>query len=285
MGGHSAPRQHRHRLQPVILAAGVAAQGRDGVPAVGLARRGDLARVQPSGEEAVRLRAQRQQLAEHVGHVPGLVHQVRLVGRRRDLAAGPREVHRGDHVTGAGPGLQQVLVRAAALPEPRGEHDQRERAARRPRSRSAPGRRVADHGQQRTFTQVLPGHPHVRRLGQDHLSLAHPVPAGHARGAGGACRSRLVADTRRRTEQSRRLRRDPAEVARGTPATSGQHRGREQAGDHLAGEDQPGPPGSRCHRCILASLISGHARNCPPARRLSSGSSRSPVCWLAGGCA
>ena len=52
-------------------------------------------------------------------------------------------------------------------------------------------------------------------------------------------------------------------MARGTPAASGQHRGREHAGDHLAGEDQPGPPGSRCHRCILASLIPGHARNYP----------------------
>ena len=53
--------QDRHGLEPVILAARVTRQGRHRVPAVGLARRGDLTGVEPAGQEAVRLRVQRQQ--------------------------------------------------------------------------------------------------------------------------------------------------------------------------------------------------------------------------------
>ena len=168
--GHRRPlraREHGHALEPVVGAAGVGGQRGNRVAAVGLAGRGDLMAVQQAGQKIARPRAQRQQPAHDVGHVAGLVHQVRLVRGGPDDAVGAREVHHRDHVPRAGPVPQQVRVRAAALHEPGGEHEQRERppgglrsgrargpAGTRPRSAACAHRAAARPGRRARARQT-----------------------------------------------------------------------------------------------------------------------------------
>jgi len=97
--------------------------------AIRLAGCGDLIGVQQAGKQIAGLFAQGKEPAEYVGHVLWLVHQVWLIRSSTHPTVCTREVHDRGHISGAGPGPQQVRVRVAALHESGGEHEQRERAA------------------------------------------------------------------------------------------------------------------------------------------------------------
>ena len=141
------------------------------------------------GEQAAVPGAEREHPGDHIGHIGRLVDHVGLGRRRADLAVRAREVHRGDHVAGGGPGLQQPGVRAAALHESRTEHDQRERPAGgfAGLGRRA-GQRVPDLRQQPPRTEVLTGRTGVGRLGERDPALTDPELAQHADPARGTGR-------------------------------------------------------------------------------------------------
>jgi hypothetical protein len=161
----------------MIGAAGAGRQRGDGVPAVGLADGRHLARVQQAGERVARPGAERKQPAEHIGHVRGLVHQVRFVRGGTDQAVAPGEVHGRDHIPRPRPAIEQIRIRSATLHEPRREKQQRERAPdlRRAARGRTPGQRIADRGQQSSRAEGLARHAGVRGLGECHLALTDPV--------------------------------------------------------------------------------------------------------------
>ena len=232
--------QHGDRPDPVVGAAAVGGEGSDRIAAIGLPGGGDLAAVQQAGERVTGLRAAGQQPAQHIGHVRRLVHQVRFVGPGARLAAGLREIQHGDHVAGAGPGLQQVRVRATALHEPGTEQDQREPAAGPPRAGCPPGHRVPDPGDQRARAQVRPGRAEVPRLDEGHLPLRHPEAAGGTdrRGRGGPGR-------RHRAGRGLPPRR-PGRLRRRAGAGGHRHGGHQGNRDR-PGASEPGVPCSRNH--------------------------------------
>ena len=134
-------------------------------------------RVQQAREWVPGPRAQREQPGQDVRHVLWLVHQVRLIRLGAEVTVGAREVHCGDHVSSAGPGLQQAGVRAGALQEPRGEQQQRER----PGGSAGPG--IPDLGHQCALAEILIRRACVGWLGKCHLPLSGLVAAVD----GGSC--------------------------------------------------------------------------------------------------
>ena len=89
-----------------------------------------------------------------------------------EVAVGPREVHRGDHVSGAGPGPQQVRVPAPGHCRNPGANNSSGNGPAGPR---APG--IPELGHQCALAEMLVCRACVGGIGKCHLPLSGPVAA------------------------------------------------------------------------------------------------------------
>ena len=163
-------------------------------------------------------------------------------GRRADTAVGAREIHRRDHVTGTGPGLQE---RGYGPP-----HIMKPGANRSSGNGPAPVTiRRADPDLVASVRGPVSRRPGVGGFGEGQLPPADPVTARMPTGGRGGLVA-LVVGPAERVYNYAGTTAAIVVVAAARMAAGGPHRRwppREHDGSHLAGGDPPGAPGGRGH--------------------------------------